>query len=216
MFEDNQLQHAVIAELFWEPSVDSARIGVTAHDGIVTLTGLVESYAQKHAAETAANRVRGVRAVAADIDVQIPFERQRSDADLAAAVLERLAWDVAIPDGAVGVTVEKGFVTLTGEVAWHYQREAAEQNVRRLHGVKGLANQMTIKSGVDVANISNDITAALHRSWFPDPDAILVTARDGKVKLTGNVHSWHARQVAGETAWGAPGITDVENLLAVI
>jgi osmotically-inducible protein OsmY len=216
MSHDSHLQRAVLAELNWEPSVAAAHIGVAADEGVITLTGHVESYAQKHAAETAARRVKGVLAVAENIEVQIPFERKRDDGRIAVAILDRLAWDVSIPRDAVSVTVEKGWVTLTGEVGWHYQKDAAEQDVRRLYGVRGLSNQITLKPIVNSASISGDISCALHRTWLPDPEAVLVTAVGGKVRLTGNVHSWHARQVAAETAWGAPGTIDVENLLAVI
>ncbi len=216
MSDDTHLQLSVLAALEWEPSVKAAHIGVAANAGVVTLTGHVESYAEKHAAETAARQVKGVLAVAEEIRVQVPFERKRSDEQIATTVLDRLAWDVSVPRDAVKVRVEQGWVTLTGEVSWHYQREAAEQDVRRLHGVTGVSNQVTLNSRVNSANISNDISCALNRSYYPDPDAVTVTAVGGKVRLTGDVHSWHARQVAGDTAWGAPGTTDVENLLAVI
>ena len=216
MPQDTHLQLSVLAELDWDPSVAAAQIGVAANAGVITLTGQVESYAAKHAAETAAGRVKGVLAVADELEVQVPFERKREDSEIAAAVLDRLAWDVSVPADSVKVVVDQGWVTLTGEVAWNYQRKAAEQDVQRLHGIVGVSNDIAIKSGVNTVNISNDISCALHRSWFPDPDAITVTAEDGKVRLTGNVHSWHARQVAAETAWGAPGAIAVENLLAVI
>jgi osmotically-inducible protein OsmY len=216
MSQDTHLQLAVLAELDWDPSVAAGQIGVTANAGVITLTGQAESYATKHAAETAAGRVKGVLAVADEIEVQVPFERKREDGEIAAAVLDRLAWDVSVPRDSVKVVVDQGWVTLTGEVAWNYQRKAAEQDVQRLHGIIGVSNDISIKSGVNTVNISNDISCALHRSWFPDPDAITVTAEDGRVRLTGNVHSWHARQVAAETACGAPGAIDVENLLAVI
>jgi osmotically-inducible protein OsmY len=214
--QDSQLQLSVLAELEWEPSVTAAHIGVTANAGVVTLTGHVESYAQKRAADAGARRVKGVLAVADDLKVQLPFERKRGDDDIAGAGLERLAWDVSVPSDAVQVRVEQGWVTLTGEVGWHYQREAAEQDVRRLHGVVGVSNQVSLKPSLNVANISNDVSCALHRSYFPDPEAITVTAEGGRVRLTGTVQSWHARQVAAETAWGALGVVDVENLLAVI
>ena len=148
--------------------------------GIVTLTGYVESYAQKLAAETAAGRVKGVLAVAGELEIQIPFERKWDDSDIAAAIVGRLAWDVSIPRDAVKVRVEKGWVTLTGEVDWHYQREAAEQDVRRLHGIVGVSDHISLRSRVNTANISNDISCALHRSFFPDPDAITVTAEGKK------------------------------------
>jgi osmotically-inducible protein OsmY len=218
MSQDTHLQLSVLAELEWEPSITAAHICVSANGGIVTLTGQVESYAQKHAAEAAARRVKGVLAVAEELEVQVPFERKRDDSDIAAAIVDRLSWDVSVPRDAVKVGVEAGWVTLTGEVGWNYQRKAAEQDVRRLHGVVGVSNQVSLKPKprMNVANISKDISCALHRSHFPDPDAITVTAEDGKVRLTGNVHSWHAHQVAAETAWGAPGTVEVENLLAVI
>jgi osmotically-inducible protein OsmY len=216
MPKDRELQRAVLAELGWDPSVTASRLGVGADDGVVTLTGKVESYAQKHAAELAARRVKGVLAIAQEIQVEIPFEHQRGDREIAAAILERLVWDASIPKDAVHVMVEKGWVTLSGQVDRHYQSKAAEQDVRPLLGVTGLSNMIAIKPHLDTAAIGNDIALALQRSWVPDPDAILVTAVDGRVKLTGNVHSWHARQVAAETAWGARGTVDVENLLAVI
>ncbi len=216
MSNDTHLQLSVLAELEWEPSVTAAHIGVAANSGVITLTGQVESYAQKHAAETAARRVKGVLAVSEKLEVQVPFERTRDDDEIAAAIVDRLAWDVFVPRDAVHVVVEKGWVTLTGEVAWHYEREAAEQDVRRLHGVVGVSNQVSLKPRVDASLVSDNIMHALHRSWFFDSNPITVTANGGKVQLTGNVHSWHARQVAAETAWSAPGALDVENLLAVV
>jgi osmotically-inducible protein OsmY len=216
MSQDSSLQKAVLAELAWEPSVTAAHIGVTAKGGVVTLSGHVESFVEKHAAESAARRVKGVRAVAEEIEVQLPFERQRGDAEIAAAAIERLSWDGSIPTDSVTVSVEKGWVTLTGEVAWHYQKEAAEQDVRGLHGVVGVSNQTRLKPRVDVASVSDDILRALHRSWYFDPDAIKVSAEGGRVRLTGTVHSWHERQVATTTAWAAPGATAVENDIVVI
>lgn len=216
MSDDTHLQLMVLAELDWEPSVKAGHIGVAANAGVITLTGQVESYAEKLAAETATRRVKGVLAIAQEIEVQLPFERRRGDDQIAIAALDRLAWDVSVPRDAVNVKVEKGWVTLSGEVGWHYQRQAAEQDIRRLHGVLGLSNTISLKTGVNTSNISNDISCALHRNLFPDPDAITVTADGGKVRLTGNVNSWHARQVAAQTAWGAPGTIDVENLLAVV
>ena len=216
MSNDTHLQLEVIAELIWEPSVMAAHIGVAANTGVITLTGEVESYAKKSAAKTAARRVKGVVGVAQEIKVQLPFERERGDDQIAEAVLDRLAWDVSVPADSVQVKVEQGWVTLGGLVDRHFQRQAAEQNVLRMHGVVGVSNQISIKPQINTANISNDISCALHRSWFPDPDAITVTAEGGKVRLSGNVHSWLAREVAAETAWGAPGATDVENLLSIV
>lgn len=215
MTYDDKLQKAVLAELSWEPSITSAHIGVTANDGTVTLTGHVASYGQKHAAEMAAGRVKGVRAVAEEIEVRLPFEVKRDDADIAAAVVDRLAWDTATPREAVKVTVEQGWVTLSGEVDWHFQKESAVREVRNLMGVRGVTNLITIKPRVDTVHLGDDIQHALHRSWFFDPEKVHVTADGGRVKLTGTVDTWHDRRVAASTAWAALGTTSVENDLVV-
>ncbi len=211
MINDEALQKAVLAQLRWEPSVDAAHIGVTADDGIVTLTGHVESFAGKHAAETATRLVKGVTGVAEEMEVRLAFDFQRDDDVIAAAAVDRLAWDVSVPRDAVKVSVDKAWVTLTGEVLWHYQKDAAEQDLRRLYGVVGVSNQITIKPRVDVSNISDNIMHAMHRSWFFDPKTIDVSATLGRVTLTGTARSPHDRNVAATTAWAAPGVTDVIN-----
>ncbi len=171
--------------------------------------GHVESLAEKHAAAMATRRVKGVKALADEIDVQIPLERRRGDAEIAATALDRLAGDVSVPGDAVTVTAEQGWITLTGEVERYHQKVAAEPDVRRLFGVVGVSNQITIKPGIEVSNIGDDIMHALHRSWFFDPKTITVSIAGGKVRLTGAVHSQYDRQVAAETAWAATGVTDV-------
>jgi len=216
MSTDSHLRHAVTEELNWEPSVVSAHIGVVAASGVVTLTGHVESYAQKHAAEAAAHRVKGVKAVAEEIEVRLPFETKRTDEDIAAAAIDRMGWDVSIPKDAVEVQVENGWVTLTGQVDWHYQKAAAGQELRHLSGVTGLSDQITVKPRVDVADIGDSITHALHRSWFFDPQTVMVSADGGQVRLTGSVHLPHDRQLAAATAWSAPGVTGVQNDIDVI
>jgi osmotically-inducible protein OsmY len=216
MSEDSKLQQAVLEELSWEPSVTAAHIGVSANAGVVTLTGHVDNYAAKSAAENAVRRVKGVRGVAEEMEVHLPMDTQRGDAAIAAAAIERLSWNVSVPRDAITVSVEKGWVALSGEVDWWYQKDAAEQDVRRLWGVVGVSNQVTIKPRVDTGGLSDDITHALHRSWFFDPDNVKVTAKDGRVKLTGTVRSWQERQTAASTAWAAPGAISVENDLAVV
>jgi osmotically-inducible protein OsmY len=216
MSQDSQLQHDVLAEFKWEPSLTAGHIGVTANHGVVTLSGHVENYAQKHAAETAARRVKGVKAVAEEIEVRLTFDVKRSDADIAAAAIDRLAWNVSVPKDSVKVKVEKGWVTLTGQVDWWYQKDAVEQDIRPLLGVVGVSNQTTIKPRVNIANLSDDITHALHRSWFFNPETVQVRANGSKVVLTGTVQSPYDRQVAAQTAWSAPGVTNVENDIAVI
>ena len=215
MSNDTQLQQAVLAEFQWEPSVEAAHIGVTAKDGVVTLTGHVESFTRKLAAESAARRVKGVKALAEEIEVRLPFGVKRGDDDIAAAALDRLAWDASVPQGAVTAKVEKGWVSLFGQVDWHYQKDAAEHDVRLLHGVIGVSNQITIKSKVNTANLSDDIMHALHRNWF-DPNNIRVHVDGGRVRLTGTVATPYDRQLAGATAWSAAGATSVENDIAVI
>lgn len=215
MSSDRKLQQAVLAELSWEPSVTAGHIGVTADAGIVTLTGRVETYAQKHAAETSARRVNGVKAVADEIEVKLPFDASRTDEDIASAVLERFAWNVSVPHDRVKATVEHGWLTLTGEVDFFFQKQAAGEDVRSLHGVVGVSNQITIKPRVDTLNLSDDIMHALHRSWFFDPQTVQVSAEGGRVKLTGTVHTPHERQVAAATAWAATGATGVENNISI-
>lgn len=212
---DHNLQKAVLAQLQWEPSVNAAHIGVTAEDGIVTLTGHVESLAEKHAAEAATRLVNGVQGVAEEIEVRLAFDFQRDDDVIAAAAVDRLGWDVSVPRNAVKVALAKAWVTLTGEVQWHYQRNAAEQDIRHLFGVVGVSNQISIKPRVDVSNISDNIMHAMHRSWFFDPKTINVGADQGRVTLTGTANSPHDRDVAASTAWAAPGVTDVVNEIRI-
>ncbi len=194
----------------------SAHIGVAAAAGVVTLSGHVMSYAQKHAAEAAARRVKGVNAVAEEIEVHLPFESKRTDEDIAAAAIDRMGWDVSIPRDSVKVQVENGWVTLTGEVDWYYQKDAAAQELRHLAGVTGLSDQITVKPRVDVANISDSITHALHRSWYFDPKTIVVSAIEGRVHLQGSVHLPYDKQLAAATAWSAPGVTGVQNDIVII
>lgn len=215
MSNDRNLQEAVLAELNWSPSITAANIGVAAKDGVVTLTGHVENYAQKRQAELATGRVKGVKAIAEELEVRLPFTIKRDDSAIAAAAIDRLSWDVSVPPDAVKVKVESGWVTLTGEVDWHYQKEAAHDDIRPLNGVTGVSNQIAIKPCVNTKDISNDIQAALHRNWFFQPKLIEVTANGSKVKLSGSVNNWHDRDVAGATAWAAAGTTDVENNITV-
>jgi osmotically-inducible protein OsmY len=214
-YTDSQLQQAVLTELSWEPSVGSAHIGVVAKAGVVTLTGHVKDYAEKHAAERAASRVKGVKAIAQEIEVHLPMDAVRDDADIAEAALNRLAWDVSIPDDAIKVKVQNGWITLTGEVDWHYQQEAATQDVRRLLGVVGLSDQTTVKPSLNEANIRDSVLLALARSWA-SPANIEVSTEGGTVRLSGAVHSMHDRNLAAATAWAARGTTRVENNISVV
>jgi osmotically-inducible protein OsmY len=214
MSKDKNLKQAVLDELAWEPSVNAADIGVTAKDGIVTLMGHVTTFAEKSAAEKASRRVNDVKAVAEEIEVRLPFDVKRGDEEIAAAAVDRMKWSTSIPADAVKVKVEKGWVTLAGEVDWRYQQEAALNDVRELWGVIGVTNDISIKHRPNAANIKDKILLALNRSWF-DPASIAVSALDGKVTLTGKVHSWYERDEAGSAAWAAPGTILVENDLLV-
>ena len=221
MSKDDDLRQAVVAELGWEPSVVAAHIGVTANAGVVTLTGRVDTLAQKIAAEAAARRVKGVMGVAEEIEIRLPSGAARSDEALAAAVLGRIAWDVSVPEGAVQVQVEDGWITLTGQLDWHYQRQAVEHDVHGMAGVIGISNETTIKPASDADDLKKgDIKAgimhALNRSWLDDPDGLTVTMDGGTVRLTGRVKSPHDRDLAAGVAWAALGTTAVENDISVV
>ena len=200
MMNDTLLRDSVQDELSWEPRLDANNIGVAAKAGVITLSGNVSTFAEKHDAECAARRVKGVKAVAEELEVHLPFAIKRNDTDIAAAIVNRFSWDTQVPHDRVKAMVEKGRVTLTGQVDWQYQKEAAENHVRYLTGVIGVSNQLTLKPRVNIENISDDIDSALDRSWFFDPETIHVTADGGKVKLTGTARTPSDRTLAGATA----------------
>ena len=212
---DRQLQLDVLDELRWEPGVKATDIGATVKDGVVTLEGTVESYAEKWAAEKAVKRLPGVRALAMEIEVKLPGSSERSDADIAQAAENALKWDVAVPHNRVKISVERGFVTLEGEVDWKFQKSAADRAVRHLKGVTGLNNFITIKPKVAPENVSEKIEAALKRNAILDAQHITVQAEGSKVTLSGSVHSWAELDAAEDAAWGAPGVSEVRNLLTV-
>jgi osmotically-inducible protein OsmY len=215
MSNDTLLKQAVLDELQWEPSVNAAHIGVTAKDGVVTLSGHVGNYAEKASAEKAARRVNDVKAVAEEIEVRLPLDLKHGDEEIAAAAVGRLNWNSTVPSGAVKVKVEKGWVTLTGQVDWRYQEEAALRDIRPLWGVVGVFNEITVKPQPNVSAIRENILVALDRSWL-DPATIEVTAQGGRVTLAGEVNSWSERLEAGDAAWAAPGTTHVENHIHII
>jgi osmotically-inducible protein OsmY len=211
---DQEVQTDVLAELRWDLSVQAKDIGVAVKDGVVTLTGTVDSYLNKWKAEQAAHRVNGVYAVANDITVRTIGER--TDSDIAAAAVHALKWDSSIPPEKIHVTVDQGWVTLKGEVEWQYQREEAERTVRRLWGVKGVSNLITVKPLASPADLKKKIEDALVRSAQLDANQIKVEVQGSKAILKGKVRSWAERQEAERTAWLAPGISAVDNQITLI
>jgi osmotically-inducible protein OsmY len=212
---DEQIQREVLAELAWEPRIRPNEIGVVVKDGVVALTGWVDSYTKRWAAEEAAHRVRGVKAVANEIEVRLPGTAERTDADIAAAAIQALRSDVFVPADRVEITVSKGFVTLRGTVDWQFQKEDAEKVIRRLPGVKGVLNSLTVKPPMTPSDLKKKIEEALVRSAQTDAARITVEVHGSKVILRGIVRSWAEKQEAERTAWSAPGVTEVDNRITV-
>ncbi len=212
---DEEIQANVLEELKWDSRVRPNEIGVAVKDGIVTLTDRVDSYLKKMAAEEAAHRVPGVKAVANDIEVRLPGFAERTDTDLAAAVLNALRWDAAIPTGKVDVTVSQGWVTLKGEVEYAFQKRDAERAVRRLSGVKGVSNLIVVKPQVFPTDLKQQIERALIRNAETDARNITVEVEGSKIILRGTVRSYAEKQAAEDTAWAAPGVTEVENRIVI-
>lgn len=210
-----ELRKEILDELEADPRVEAARIGVAVDDDVVTLTGSVPTFSQKWEAEEAAKRVKGVRAVVQQIDVDLPETHQRNDVDIAHAIADGFYWDTSVPT-TVKATVHNGHVTLSGEVDWNYEREEAEMLSRRTAGVRGIINTITIKANVPERDVRSQIQRIFHRDAQIDANHIQIATENGKVTLTGNVHSWFERNEASRAAWTIKGVTAVDNRLVVI
>ncbi|MBB3957184.1 MULTISPECIES: BON domain-containing protein [Novosphingobium] len=216
MKTDVQLQGDVVAELEWEPSIDQADIGVAVVDGVVTLSGYVKSYAEKLAAERAARRVSGVKAIAQELQVRFKTDPKTADHEIAKRIVDIMHWAVLIPEDRIHVTVEHGWVTLTGTVDWHYQRDEASQVAARISGVTGVSNNILVASHVSSPEVRKRIQDAFERQADLDAAAVTITLDGGKVTLGGKVRAPYERRVAEQAAWAAPGVTQVEDHIIVL
>jgi osmotically-inducible protein OsmY len=211
---DQALKQRVLNELAWQPGFDEAHIGVTARGGVVTLTGHVGSYAEKCIAERAAGRVTGVRAIVENLEIRYLSTVDR-DEEIAKRGLDIISWDLSIPKDRVKIKIEMGWVTLTGDVDWRFQRLAAEMDIRNLTGVMGVSNAIEIKPRFPAFDVEKQIRAAFRRNAEFAAENIVVTADGNTVTLTGQVGYYHERTLAADTAWSAPGVTQVNDLLTV-
>ena len=215
MNNDSLIQANVLEELKWRPSINAAHIGVTAYDGVVTLTGKVTHYAEKTTAEDATKGVYGVKGVANDIEVEMLGSHKKNDTDVAVAALNALAWDYQVPNDQVQVVVKNGWVTLDGTVDWQFQKDAAERAVRHLAGVAAVSNQIALKPTAKWIDVAHKIEDAFRRNADLDARRIKVRTASGVVTLTGSVASWTERNQAMWAAWSAPGVTSVINDITV-
>jgi osmotically-inducible protein OsmY len=212
---DRELQRSVIDELGWEPGVKAAEIGVSVKDGVVTLSGNVDSYPEKWAAQGCVKGLLGVTSVADEIEVRLPGASEYIDADIARAAENVLDWNVSVPNGRLKLTVEKGWITLEGAVDWQFQRVTAEKALRHLFGVRGISNQIVMVPQTTPVEVAARIEAAMKRSAKVDAQAIKVTLLDNKITLSGKVRSWAEREEAVRAAWAAPGVFEVTDQLRI-
>ncbi len=216
MKTDSEIKEDVLDELMWQPNVDETQIGVIVEKGVVTLTGVVDTYAKKVAAEKAVKNVVGVKAVADDIEVKYGDAYKKTDKEIAKAVVNALSWNASVPDDKVEIEVRDGWVYLSGEVQWFYQKDAARKAAENLLGVKKVVNNITLKQAIEPSEIKNKISKAFERLADLDAQNIKVEVDGHKVKLKGKVHSYVEKEEARRTAYFAPGVYEVENELEII
>lgn len=215
MKTDSELKKDVLAELLWDPLIAETKVGVTVNEGVVTLTGHLDTYAEKVAAKRAAERVSGVKAIAVELDVIPAGIHQRSDTEIALAVEHALSWNTSVPQDRVKVAVEKGWVTLTGDLDWNFQRRAVERMVRPLKGVVGITDNIQLKTLPIPIKLQERIQDALTRQAMREARRIDVSVEGSEVTLRGHVHSWAERNAAEGATWSAPGVVRVNNQLTV-
>jgi len=216
MKNNAELQKDVQDAIKWEPLLNEAEIGVIVKDGVVTLTGTVDSYSKKIEAEAAAKSVAGVKVVVEKIEIKFSSNwAKKDDNEIATEVINALKWNWQVPSDKLKVKVEKGWVTLEGELQWNYQKDAAKDVVKNLLGVQGVSNNITIKSDTLDQVEKKDIENALKRNWSINDKDIKVKVSNHKVTLTGSVNSWYDKDEAARIAWNAPGVWNVDNELEV-
>ena len=212
---DNALRQNIIDELEFDPSIDAASIGVAVDDGVVTLSGHVTTYRQRAAAEDVVYRLKGVRGIAQEIEVRLAGSNRTADDEIVKRVLDMINWSTAIPEGAIVVKVQDGWVTLTGTVEWNYQKTAAADAIKDLEGVVGITDQLQVKSQASDCDVSRRIEDALKRYAEVEAKAITVVVHDGKVTLEGKVKAWSERRAAERAAWSAPGVVSVDDKITI-
>jgi osmotically-inducible protein OsmY len=215
MKTDSQLQLDVLEELKWEPSVDHEKIGVSVDKGVVTLSGTVGSFAEKLRVENTARRVKGVRAIAEELDIRYDWQPKTSDAEIAKRVADVIEWDTMVPKDRINVTVEDGKVKLEGKVDWNFQRDCAFHDASKISGVLRLDNRISVKPAINTAAVREKIEQAFERDADLESEKILVRTEGNKVVLSGTVSSWNKRGLAERAAWAAPGVSQIEDNLVV-
>jgi osmotically-inducible protein OsmY len=213
---DKDIQSRVMEELDYEPSIESTNIGVAVHAGVVTLSGHVPTYWQRVTAERAALRVKGVKAIAQELEVRLTGDKKINDDEIAERAVKLLAWNSSLPKDALMVKVSRGWVTLSGEVDWNFQRAIAESEVRKLSGVVGVTNGITLKQAVQPADVKQRIIAALKRQAEQQADRIHIDVKDGRVSIQGDVDDWAERQAIERAVWSAPGVHSVDDRVRIV